>query len=470
MITSLGIGSGLDLEALVNDLVGAAAIGPANLLNRKEAALQADLSGLGLLSSALAEFGSRLTSLNKEQGLIGSTAASDNSELLTASAAAAADPGSYEVEVLALAKAHKLISAGYADADSEVGTGTLTLISGTTAFEVTVDAGNNSLAGLRDAINAATDGVGVTAGIVNVDDGFGGTVAKLTLTAVETGSDSAISVVVNDDDGNDTDTAGLSAFAFQAVGTQNLTESQAAVDAQISLDGQTVTRSSNTIGDAVTGLTLNLVQAEPGTTITLTVNRDSAGLKAQVTAFVEAYNSLVQTLSDLQAFDQQTGEAGLLLGDATLRSVDRQLRNLLLDTGFSAELDSLAAIGIGFAAGGQLEIEEEQLDAALENSLDSFPAFFAGDTGLASRLSALVNDYVDGDGSIEARTAGIESSLSRIEDRRDALDRRLTSLESRLRAQFSTMDAVVAQLTATSDFLADQLANLPGNRFLNDNR
>ena len=161
--------------------------------------------------------------------------------------------------------------------------------------------------------------------------------------------------------------------------------------------------------------------------------------------------------------------AGLLLGDATLRSADRQLRNVLLDSGFASDLDSLAAIGIGFGKNGKLEIDDAELDAALKSSLDSFTTFFAGENGLATRLAAIVDDYVDSDGSIDARTASIEVSLDRIEDRRDRLDRRLTSLESRLRAQFSAMDILVAELSATSDFLTDQLANLPGSRFLKDN-
>lgn len=469
MITSLGIGSGLDLEALVTDLVGASAIGPATLLDRKETALQADLSGLGLLSSALADFGNSLTGLKSAKGLIGSKATSSDSALLTASATSSAAPGSYEIEVLSLAKAHKLTSAGYVDGDAQVGTGTLTIIAGESAFAVSIDADNNSLNGLRDAINEAAAGSGVTASILKVDDGSGGSVSKLVLTAVETGTDNAISVVVNDDDGADNDATGLSAFSFQAVGTQNMTQSQAASDAQIKLDGETVTRSSNTISDSVTGLTLNLVSAQPGTTLTVAVTRDSAGLKTQISNFVDAYNTLVSTLNDLQSYDQETGVAGLLLGDATLRSADRQLRNVLLDSGFASDLDSLAAIGIGFGKNGKLEIDDAELDAALKSSLDSFTTFFAGENGLATRLAAIVDDYVDSDGSIDARTASIEVSLDRIEDRRDRLDRRLTSLESRLRAQFSAMDILVAELSATSDFLTDQLANLPGSRFLKDN-
>lgn len=468
MITSLGIGSGLDLEALVSDLVSAAAIGPATLLNDKETALQADISGLGLLSSALSGFGSSLSALENEDGLIDYSTTSSNDELLTASASSTATPGSYDVEVVALAEAHKLTSTGYADADTEVGTGTLTIISGETAFNVTIDSGNNTLGGLRDAINEAADGTGISASIVNVDDGAGGTVAKLILTALETGTDNAISVVVDDDDGDDTDTGGLSAFAYQAVGTQNLTESRAAADAQIMLDGETVTRSGNEIGDAVSGITFNLTKAEPGTSITITVAEDTAALEANITAFVAAYNGLVDTITDLQAYDETTGEAGLLLGDATLRSVERQLRSVLIEGGFDEQLDSLAAIGIGFGEEGKLEIDSDQLDAALESSLDAFPAFFAGENGLATRLVAIVDDYAETGGSIEERTDSLETSVGRIEDRREALDRRLAALESRLRAQFSAMDALVAQLTATSDFLTEQLANLPGSTTLND--
>lgn len=463
MITSLGAGSGLDLEGLVSQLVAAEARPTAARLAQREGEYQASLSGLGLLSSSLANFLSAMSGLEDATSFDKRSTSLSTPDSFTATASSNAAVGDYQIEVTRLAEAHKLVSAGYADQDAIVGTGTLTIIAGETALAIEMDSSNNTLAGLRDAINQAAKGAGISATIINADDGLGGTESKLLLTSLNTGTDNQINIVVSDGDGNDIDASGLSAFAFEALGTQNMGVAQAVVDAQILLDGQTVTRSSNAISDAITGVTINLTKAEPGTKVTLGIKLDTGAASKLVADFVAGYNTLRETITDLSSFDQDSSTGGLLLGDATLRGVDRQLRRLVFsDNNLVAGLPNLSAIGVTTTTEGTLEINQDGLNAAIANHFDDFAAFFSGSDGLAGKLTAMAKDFTGATGAISGRTTSIESSLSRIEDQRDRLDRRLLSLDERLRAQFSALDLLVSSLNATGQFLDGQLRALPG--------
>lgn len=463
MISTLGAGSGLDLQNLVSQLVAAEGQPTTARLGRRETEYQANLSGLGQLSSALSQFRGAVAGLKDAASFNKRSITLAKQDFFTVSAASTAALGNYEVEVTRLARSHKLTSAGYANEQAAVGTGTLTISAGASALQVTIDGTNNSLAGLRDAINQAAAGNGVSATIINADNGAGGTASKLLLTSLETGAANQISVVVNDSDGVSTDPSGLSAFAYQAIGTQNLSVAQTAVDAQILIDGQTITRASNSIGDAINGITLNLSKAEPGTKVTLGVTLDQAGVTKLVTDFAAAYNSLNKTTRGLSSFDQQGGTAGLLLGDATLRGVERRLRGLVFgDQGASPTLPNLSAMGLAANADGSLAVDQAKLGAALEQNFDALAKFFSGADGLAGKLVALADDYVGGAGAIAGRTASIETSLHRIEDQRGQLNVRLDNLEKRLRAEFSALDRLVASLKTTGDYLAQQLASLPG--------
>ena len=462
-ITAPGVGSGLDINSLVTQLVAAEG-GPASIrLAQREAATQAEISALGSLKSSLAGFQSALQGLDTLSDFRKRAAVSADEERFTASATDAAVPATYSVEVVKLAEAHKLASQGYAGSTTSVGSGTLTIQVGTASFQVAIDATATSLADIRGAINDATTNTGVSATIVTVDDGSGGSESKLLLTADATGTANAITVTVDDDDGSDSDTNGLSALVYDPLpgsGVTNLSELNAATDAEIEIDGQTVTRGSNTIGDAIEGVTIELVEA--GAPADLTVSLDTAAVTAAVSDFVSAYNALIQTVGSLSSYDADTGSSGVLLGDATLRAT-----TTLLQRELSAEVasvqggaDTLAAIGISTEADGTLTLDTSALDAAMDANFDDLGNLFAAADGIAVRLDTAIDPFVEVKGTIDSRTETLNDRIDRLGAQREALDRRLVALEERFLGQFIAMDALVAQLQSTGSFLEQQFTLL----------
>ena len=464
MITAGGVGSGIDINGLVAQLVLAEAEPTVARFDRKEANYQAELSAFGLLKGALSEFRTTLSGLKSASAFQASAATSADADVFTATASPDAVPGQYSVEVVRLAESHKLVSKGLLSVDTEVGTGVLSISTGGNFFEVTIDDSNKTLAGVRDAINAAAGNTSVAATIVNVDDKDGNTVSKLVLAASGTGSSSEITVATLDDDLNHIDGNGLSQLAHdpKGSGAANLSEIRPAIDAQIKVDGQTVTRSSNTISDAIDGVTIELVSAAPGQAAALTIAVDQSKAVEAVNGFVESFNSLVGTLRDVASFNPETGVATALFGDSTVRTISSGLRRELAAeiTSVTANFSTLAEIGITTDRNGRLSVDSAALDRALETNLDAVADLFAADDGYASRLDVVLEGLVSSSGIIDARTEGLNARIDDIATQRVALDRRLDALEQRLLSQFTAMDALVGQLRATSDFLTQQLGVL----------
>lgn len=460
-ITSAGLGSGLDINNLVTQLVQAEREPVANRLDRREVEYQADISAFGALKSALSEFQTAVKGLQESSAFDATTVTSSNPDLFTATASGAPPTGGFSIEVHRLAEPEKLRTKGFSGSDAEVGTGTLTVALGSDSFDVAVDSSNNTLAGIRDAINNAADNPGVTATIVNVDDGSGGTESRLVLSSEEgAGTSKAITVTVADDDGNNTDAAGLSQLA-----SDHLVQLQAAVDAEIRVDEQTITRDSNTISDAIEGITLTLVSADPEASARLTVGSDSSVASTSINDFVESFNKVVDTLNQLSSFNSETGEAGVLFGDATLRNAESQLRRIVGGqvTGLEGNFDSLASIGITTDEQGKLSVDNETLEGAIERDLDAVIQLFASENGVVSQLDSALSGYVSSGGLIADRVDGLNTRVERINDQRADLERRLQAVEERYRAQFTAMDALVGELQSTSNFLSQQFAALQSN-------
>ncbi len=465
-ITAPGIGSGIDISGLVDQLVAARGDPAAQLLDEREAEYQAQISGFGMLKSALSTFQGLLDGLNDAAVFNGRTTSSANGSVFTASASESAAPGTFGIEVVRLAESHKLLSKGFTDADVVVGVGTLTIAVDGDSFDITLDAANNTLGGIRDAINDAADNVGVSATIINVDDGMGGTESKMVLTSNATGESSAITLIVDDTtDGDDLDpNVGLSQLVYDpdGAGVTNMTEIDQAIDAQIKIDGQTVTRSTNTITDALDGVTVNLVSADPGSEYDLTVALDDSAASSAIANFVTGFNTLVDTFDEINSYDSETGQAKILFGDSTARTIEsrirRELSNVVASVG--GAYNSLPSIGVTTDEVGKLEIDQDTLDAAIEADRDTVAGLFSATDGYANTLDTLLEGYITTDGTIDVRTDGINEQLDDIADSREALALQLESLESRLLAQFNAMDALVAQLQTTGDFLTQQLVPL----------
>ena len=449
-LSSLGVGSGLDAGALVDRLVAAERAGPQRRLDRSEVNLRASLSAFGQMRAALDTLQESLPALEGLGG--GRSARVAPTGNLRANAADGATEGRFRVTVDALARAQSLAAAGYAGTDSSVGTGTLSIRLGAAdPVAVQIEAGSDSLAEVRDAINAAE--AGVSAAII--DDG---TAQRLVLTAAETGAANAIEITVSDDDGNDTDAIGLSALAF-APGAMNLAELVGAEDAQLRVNGLAVTRGSNSIDDLIDGVTLDLSRADPDLDIEVSVASDSGSARAALDKFVEAFNGVLTRVEGATRFDPESGQGSPLTGDSTARGLVSALRNTLLEGGdgegpFARLLD----LGVRTGENGRLSIDDDRFDAALAEDFGAVGEVLGG---VAERFEATVATFVGDGGRFAARTDGLETRLEDIADRRVALDRRIDLVEARFRREFGALDVLISNLQSTSGFLASQLANLP---------
>ncbi|HHQ14844.1 MAG TPA: hypothetical protein ENK16_07420, partial [Chromatiales bacterium] len=263
-LSATGLGSGLDVKGLVEQLVAAERKPVSSRLNLQEARANAELSAIGKFKSALSSFQDSLEALSELEKFQKRTTSVSDDKAITATADSKAVPGRYKVEVTSLATRHKLASGAFTDASAVVGDGTLSITVNGSTSNILIPPTANTLADIRDAINDAADNPGVLATIVNASDG-----AHLILGSSETGAANAISISTSGGDG------GLAQLVYDPLsGTNPLTELEAATDAAAIIDGFTVTASGNQLANAVEGVTIDLLTAAPGTTIDLTVDLD----------------------------------------------------------------------------------------------------------------------------------------------------------------------------------------------------
>ncbi|HBD10781.1 MAG TPA: flagellar hook protein [Porticoccaceae bacterium] len=383
-ITASGLGSGLDIDGLVAQLVAAERTPADNRLLKNEARLQAELSAFGSLKGALSTLQSSLSGLLSTNTFQARNAKVSNSDIFTATAGAEATVGSYDIEVTQLAKTHSLASGVYNAITDVVGEGEITFRFGTTDYDagsdtyngfvvnsaktsasITIDSGNNTLEGIRDAVNNA--GIDVTAAIVNDGTGY-----RLLFSSSDTGAENSLEISVVE-----SGTAGLGQLAFNATET-NLTQTVAAQDAQLTINGLAITSASNTVSGAIQDVNLTLQSVTTGTPVGLTIERDRAGVQDTITEFIDAYNSFVETINSLSSFNTDTLEAGILLGDFTLNSVTGKVRAALTGAvGGSAALQRLADIGITTETDGTLSLDNAILDGVFDKNFDDLVGLFA---------------------------------------------------------------------------------------------
>jgi len=435
-IRAAGVGSGLDLEALVTKLMEAERQ-PLRALQRTQEGIRAKISAWGSVKGALASLESAAEKLRKPSTFAAMSAASSDNAVLTASAGESATAGEYVVEVVTLARSHVLRSNGeYTAPNDSFTTGTISIQVGDgSPVEVTIDGSNNTLAGIRDAIAAA--GAGVRASLVH-----DGTRLRLLLASATEGAAGTIRVSV-------VDSGSGGSFALAGFDSASLVQVQAAQDAELRIEGLAITRPSNTVSDALEGLTLKL--AAPGSA-TLRVRRDDAAASGAVAAFVKAYNDVVNSLRQLTAYDSQTRKAGLLAGDSVVRGVQTRLGSLIAsEAGSDPSVRRLSDVGV-------------TLQKALEAGHD-VAGFFAstspGAEGIAVRFAQALREVLGGGGPLTGRTEALAADIRSLEKRQEAMQSRLAEIERRYREQFVALDAMLARMTATSTFLAQQLANLP---------
>lgn len=395
-LSSAGIGSGLDVTSIVSQLM-AAAQAPMTTLTTKQASNKAQMSAYGTLSSGLANFQTTLKTLANASNLQAVTTTPDDSALLTATGGAGAIPGSYAIEVSQLAQAQKLVAPGQSSTQTVVGNGVLTFDFGTTATtgnsssfsnsgqpskSVTIDASNNTLSGIRDAINAAN--IGITASIVN--DGSA-TPYRLSISNQQTGASNSMRISVADGAGGTSSSALSSLLSHDPASGQVLTQTMAALNATLTVDGIAVSKPSNTLTDVVPGVTVMLKKTNVGQPTNLTVARDTATVKASVQAFVDGYNKLTASLKSLSSYDQAAKKGAVLNGDSVVRSLKSQMSNIV--TGAVSSNTSgytrLSQIGVELQKDGTLLLNPTKLQTAIDTHFDQLPALFAA-KGISSDL------------------------------------------------------------------------------------
>ena len=407
IINSLGAGSGIDSSSIVKQLVEIEKTFKQTSLDADRTKFDAQVSDYGLLKSALSTLQDSAKTLQDSSSFSTKNADfTDSTGIVPSLLGDDAQVGSYTLEALAIAQAQSLsTAAAFVSASDEVGKGELTFSFGewdsgqvvapnppevfTTdaskdAFTITIDDSNNSLTGLRDAINQADKGV--QASIINDGNAF-----RLVITA-ESGASNELQITVAEAGGSptNTDASGLSRFAFgDGVGgaNQQMLQQQAGADSSLIVNGLAVTRSSNKIDDVIQGFTFDIIKAAPGEVMSVNIFEDKSSAKQVVRDFVETFNAFLDAVKPLTDVDPETDELGSLSRDATTKSIMTGLRNILAQAvpGSQGDFSSLATIGIRTEKDGSLIIVEDNpatsfnediFNAAFDNNYDEVRALF----------------------------------------------------------------------------------------------
>jgi len=424
-LASAGIGSGIDIGALVTSLVDAERTPATSRYDSQEATLQAQVSGYGTLKSALSSFQGSLSTLKFSSSFNAMTATTSDDTLVTGTASSIAKEGSFALTVATLAQQHSVSTlAAYSDVTDTIGSGTLSFDFGydnTGSFEsnadkttqtVTISADNNSLSGIRDAVNAAE--IGVTASIV---DTTGDGNYKLLFTSDDTGKNNGLKISVDDDDGTDTGTDGLSILAFDPTAAEvGVTENMAATDAEFTINGLSMTNASNSIGSAVSGMTFNL-KATTASAINITVASDTSKVNESVTEFTTKFNELADTLDLLGDYDFSSQEGGALLGDSVLRGIESKIRRMLSSsiTDASGNSASLSSVGIKTGRDGKLTVDTATLNTAIAADSTLLARLFSAQATTSDSQVSYVSSTEDtqtGDYGIELSAVASRGSLT----------------------------------------------------------
>lgn len=492
-ISSLGLGSGLDVESIISKLV-AVEQQPINDINKRTDGLKTRLSTYGQIQSNLSTLRDAAKKLSNPDTWSGAKAVSSDTTAVSVTAASGAAIGSTSISVSQLASAQTLASSTFANGTATVGQGSITIElgtwgsdadgastftskSGATPVTINIGAGQDSLSQIRDQINAA--GAGVTASIVTDASG-----SRLTLTSRSSGESNGFRVTVGDADGNGGDASGLSQLAYDpSTSVSQMTQTLPAANARAILNGLPISSETNSLSSAIDGLNIILLKTiPPAQPVLLNVTQDADAIKKAVTDFTNAYNAVNQLLRNQTKVDTssltsnmtsdaiaqaQAARAASLQGDSTATSLQARLRGIAGGvTSLGGSLTRLADIGLAPGADGNLATGGTKLDKALAN-LGDLKQFFMGvdsgndsNSGFAVRMRELVDQALGVDGSISTRQKGLQSSIDNNNKQVGELSDRSASMEKRLRAQYAALDTKMSQLSGLSNYLTQQINQL----------
>lgn len=440
--SSLGIGTGVDLQSMLTSILTAERA-PIKTLDTKIAAANTKISLYGTLKSKLDALQTAADTLQFPSRLSALSASSSDTTILGASADYTAAVGSYGTEVTQLASAQKSFTVAY-DAGTTFGAGNLTFtVGGVAATPIPLGAGS-SLQDVSSAINAAK--LGVTATVINDSDGK----QRMVLTGNKSGSGNDFSLTSGLTPSGSQ--ASLASFDTTTVGL-NRTVAQ---DAKMKIDGIEVSSSTNTFTN-VAGLTLTAVKLG---TSNVTVQNDSTKITSAVQAFVDSYNAVATLIKSNSGYDLATNTGQAFSGDSTTRSVLNSLGNArtTVPTELAgATLNSLSALGVSIQQNGQLKLDTAVLSTAISTSAtDVVQALNAYGKSFSTEVTGLLAS----DGSVSSRLSSLDSTVKRYKDSQAALEIRVSLVEKRYRAQFTALDKLVSTMQTTSSYLSQQIAAL----------
>ncbi|SDI03943.1 flagellar filament capping protein FliD [Propionivibrio dicarboxylicus] len=451
--TTTGIASGLDTASIVSQLM-AVEKAPLTRLQSQLSTVESQISAMGKVKSAIASLQDAASAIATSSDLYTYTGSVADTSIASASTTSSAVAGTYSLEVDQLATNHKLKSSASIDTSSG---GTLTIQlgstasgsfvekSGTSAVSVNV-AANASLSDIASSINSAN--AGVTATVISGSDGN-----HLVVTSSESGETNQIKI--------DSTISGLGFDPDNTSSSENMSQVTAAQNAIVKIDGITIANTtSNTITDAVTGVTLTLKGTTgSGSTTQLTVANDSSGLETKAKAFVDAYNSARSTLKTLSQYDSTGSSTGVLNGDSTVATALNQLRSLLSTSpsGVSSSYQYLSQLGISSSNDGTLSLDTSTLETAMTSDFASVAKSVAA---YGDAFNTLTTNMTNTDGLISNRISGLSTTSTNLNDRIDAMTRLLKTVQARYEAQFTALETLLSSLQTTSTYLTQQLSSL----------
>ncbi|WP_032094388.1 MULTISPECIES: flagellar filament capping protein FliD [unclassified Alteromonas] len=470
-IQSLGVGSGLALDDLVQQLISAERQPKETSLNAREEAVEAEISGLGQIKSKLSEFKDSVDDLRTDSDINGREPTvknpSEDNDVLSAEASSSALRGSYAVTVEQLAAGSRITTnAGDFTSSSDPllssGTGSLTFAVGTDKnFTINVD-NTTTLADLRELVNSSADNFGVTANIIETGTTEG---PRLVFVSEETGAGNDLSIT------NDSGNAELDRLSTGGAATNiSAANIELAKNAIASVDGITVESNSNEFDNTIQNVSFTVNELSPkdanGNALasTLGIGFDKEGLEQKIRDFVDNYNGLIDEIGRLTRYGESSLEDdGALAGDSLLRGMQSGLAKIVSENVSNSSLGGLFRLGVELDKDGKLEVGssdfglgsgEDRLKDALEDSFDDIAKLFTDENeGIAVKLYNFVDEFSSSDGLISLREKSAKESRENINSARESLELRMISFEQTVRAKYVNLDKTVAQLNQTGSAL-----------------
>lgn len=461
-LSSPGLASGLDIKSIVSQLV-ALERAPLQSLQTQASSLQNRVSVYGSLKSMATALGDAADKLSRASNWTSVTASSSDSNAVSVSASGTAARTSLSVEVQRLAKAQATASSAIPN-NSPMGSGTLSIQLGSwaggtfapgSAAAVDVEvAASDTLSDIAVKINDAK--TGVTATVLRDASG-----ERLLIRSDKTGEVNGFRIQASDDDGTPHDASGLSRLAYDPGTASGMGLSQTGTNAQVTINNVSVSSASNTLDNNLPGLTLTLSKETTGP-VEISVNTDKAGIRKNIEAFVNAYNSLNELLNTTTRYDPATKVAGTLQGDSTAVNLQNAMRGMMRSVTASSPFSRLSDVGIQAQKDGKLTIDNAKLDKAMDDLAGLKELFTATgssrtDQGFGLKIKAFTDGLSGANGSLTTRADSLQSAIKRNSKEQERVSERITRTEARYLAQYNAMDTAVGQLNSLNAFVAQQI-------------